>query len=68
MKLTAQDLLGFGVIDAIVPEPIGGAQRDHKALYREVDEALVRALLELRGMDADTLVAQRYERFREIGQ
>ena len=67
MKLTAKDLYGFGVIDEIVPEPVGGAQRDPKALYREMDEALVRALLELRGMDADALVAQRYERFRQIG-
>ena len=68
MKLTAKDLYGFGVIDEIIPEPAGGAQRDPQALYREVDEALVRALLELRGMDANALVAQRYDRFRRIGQ
>lgn len=67
MKLTAKDLYGFGVIDEIVPEPVGGAQRDPQALYRAVDDALIRALLQLRGMDAQALVAQRYERFRKIG-
>jgi acetyl-CoA carboxylase carboxyl transferase subunit alpha len=68
MKLTARDLLGFGVIDEIVPEPIGGAQRDPQALFSAVDEALVRALLELRGMTGDELLSQRYDRFRKIGQ
>ena len=68
MKLTAQDLLGFGVIDEIIPEPVGGAQRDVAALYRAADAAIVRALDALRDMDGEALMRQRYERFRRIGK
>jgi len=68
MKLTAQDLLGLGVIDEIVPEAVGGAQRDAEKLYRTLDTALCRALDSLTDMDGDALVAQRYDRFRRIGQ
>lgn len=68
MKLTAQDLYGFGVIDEIIPEPLGGAQRDVAALYSALDAALCRTLEALEGMNGEELLAQRYERFRKIGQ
>ena len=68
MKLTAQDLFALGVIEEIVPEALGGAQRDVPALMRTLDAALSRALDALSPMDADALVAQRYDRFRKIGQ
>ena len=68
MKLTAGHLLDFGVIDEIVPEAVGGAQRDIPALMRELDAAIARALSSLRGMDGDALTAQRYEKFRTMGQ
>ena len=67
MKLTAQDLLGLGVIDEIVPEAVGGAQRDAEKLYRTLDTALCRTLGSLTDMAGDALVAQRYDRFRRIG-
>ena len=56
LKLTAQDLLGFGVIDGIIPEAVGGAQRDTKTLFERIDRELLQALRALDGKDADTLV------------
>ena len=68
MKLTAQDLHGYGVIDEIISEPVGGAQRKPQAVFETLDEALSRYLDELRGMDADALIAARYDKFRHMGQ
>lgn len=67
MKLTAQDLERFGVIDGIIPEALGGAQRDPEALYKALDAALVRALSELEAMNGDELIAARYQKYRTIG-
>ena len=68
MKLTAQDLLSFGVIEEIIPEPLGGAQTDPKALFTHVELALDRALANLRKLNPAALQAQRYKKFRQIGQ
>ena len=67
LKLTAQDLLGFGVIDGIIPEAVGGAQRDTKTLFERIDRELFQALHALDGKDADTLVRERYAKYRRIG-
>lgn len=67
LKLTAQDLLGFGVIDGIIPEAVGGAQRDTKTLFERIDRELLQALRALDGKDADTLVRERYTKYRRIG-
>jgi acetyl-CoA carboxylase carboxyl transferase subunit alpha len=67
MRITAQDLLGFGVIDAIVPEPDGGAHTDHPAAAATLKDALVHALDELECQDLDALVARRNARFRAFG-
>ena len=67
LKLTAQDLLGFGVIDGIIPEAVGGAQRDTKTLFERIDRELLQALHALDGKDADTLVRERYAKYRRIG-
>ncbi len=67
LKLTAQDLLGFGVIDGIIPEAVGGAQRDTKTLFERIDRELLQALHALDGKDADTLVCERYAKYRRIG-
>ena len=64
MRLTAADMRGFGVVDEIVPEPLGGAQRDPQAVARALDAALVRQLSALRGLSRETLLAQRYARYR----
>ena len=67
LKLTAQDLLGFGVIDGIIPEAVGGAQRDTRTLFERIDRELLQALHALDGKDADTLVRERYAKYRRIG-
>jgi len=68
LKLTAQDLKRLGVIDEIVPEPLGGAHSDLEATYAKVDEAISRHLNELLAMSQDDLVEARYAKFRGMGQ
>jgi acetyl-CoA carboxylase carboxyl transferase subunit alpha len=68
MRITAQDLLRLGVIDAIVPEPLGGAHRDPQAAVVAAGEALEVQLGELGGTDAASLRAKRAEKFLAIGR
>jgi len=68
MKITAQDLTRLGVIDGIVPEPLGGAHRDPEAAVRAAGEALAVNLEELRGLDAEALRSQRADKFLAIGR
>jgi acetyl-CoA carboxylase carboxyl transferase subunit alpha len=67
LKLTAPDLLGFGVIDEIVKEPIGGAHTDPVEASRLLDEVLGRALAESAALDVDTRLELRYQKFRKMG-
>jgi len=67
MRITAPDLLRLGVIDAIVPEPVGGAHRDWEGAAGHLRDALRENLGELSGQSGDDLVAGRYEKFRRIG-
>ncbi len=67
MKITAKDLLRLGVIDAVVPEPPGGAHRDWEGAAANLRAALVEQLGELRTKSPDGLVRERYEKFRRIG-
>ncbi|WP_421847081.1 acetyl-CoA carboxylase carboxyltransferase subunit alpha [Novosphingobium sp.] len=67
MRITAQDLLALGVIDRIVPEPVGGAHRDGAAAAAALGKAITEELSALAGMPADTLRALRAERFLRIG-
>src|SRR5690242_90696 len=68
MKVTAQDLYKLGVIDAIVPEPLGGAHRDPAAAAVALGEAMHDALGELDGLDRDALRRQRRDKFLAIGR
>ena len=68
MKITAQDLIRFGVIDEIIPEPAGGAHRDPPAAIAATGEALAKALSELKGLDRDTVRRQRRDKFLNIGR
>jgi acetyl-CoA carboxylase carboxyl transferase subunit alpha len=68
MKITAQDLERFGVIDAIVTEPVGGAHRDPKAAIAATGEAIAQALAELKGLDRDAVRKQRRNKFLAIGR
>ena len=67
MKITAPDLLGFGIIDGIIPEPTEGAHTDHAAAARALRDALVAQLAELDDVDMGDLVSQRACRYRGIG-
>src|SRR5215475_9206419 len=67
MRITAPDLLRLGVIDGIVPEPVGGAHRDWEGAAGHLREALREHLRPLTSMSPDDLVAGRYEKFRRIG-
>ncbi len=68
MKITAQDLVRFGVVDAVVAEPTGGAHRDPAAAIAATGEAIDAALAELRGLDPATIVRLRREKFMAIGR
>jgi len=66
MKLTAQDLKGFNVIDDIIPEPVGGAHINPKAVYRTVSKYLTRELSKYSKMDENDISKHRYKKFRNI--
>jgi acetyl-CoA carboxylase carboxyl transferase subunit alpha len=68
MKITAADLDRFGIIDGIVPEPVGGAHRDPAATIAATGEAIAAALAELKGLGRDALRRQRREKFLAIGR
>lgn len=68
MKITAQDLLELGVIDVIVPEPVGGAHRDPKATAASLGRALDDELTVLAGKSAKVLRRLREDRFLSIGE
>lgn len=68
MKLTAQDLLDFGIIDRIIKEPIGGAHRDVDETAKSIKQSLVDELELLRNLDIKTLLNSRYEKFRRMGK
>jgi acetyl-CoA carboxylase carboxyl transferase subunit alpha len=68
MKITAHDMVRFGVIDAVVPEPIGGAHRDPAAAITAAGDAIHQALTALRALDRDGLRRQRREKFLAMGR
>jgi acetyl-CoA carboxylase carboxyl transferase subunit alpha len=68
LKITAPDLLELGLIDAIVPEPAGGAHNDHDRATALVDQALSQALAELSPLSVDERLDRRYDKFRGMGQ
>jgi acetyl-CoA carboxylase carboxyl transferase subunit alpha len=68
LRLTAPDLLDQGVVDEIVPEPLGGAHRDPAGAVAAVKDAVVRAFGELVELSGDALLRQRRDRFRRLGR
>jgi acetyl-CoA carboxylase carboxyl transferase subunit alpha len=67
LKLTAEELLKLGLIDAVICEPVGGAHEDADAAAQSLSHALVQALEGLSGLGPDQLVEQRYLKFRHMG-
>jgi len=68
MKITAQDMVRFGVIDTVVLEPTGGAHRDPPAAIAAAGEAIDNALSELRPLDRETVRRRRREKFLAMGR
>ena len=67
LRSTAQDNLALGLIDDVIPEPLGGAHRDHEKAAKAMSLALEKNLLELMEIDISELIKGRYERFRNVG-
>ena len=68
MKITAQDMLRFGVIDRILKEPVGGAHRDSAAMIANTGEAIAQTLSDLSHLDPDAIRRHRRQKFIDIGR
>ena len=68
IKLTSRDLARLGVIDEIIPEPPGGAHRDHREIANTLKTHLLRQLRMLQNLNSKELLDRRYDRFRRMGQ
>ncbi|HUS57787.1 MAG TPA: acetyl-CoA carboxylase carboxyltransferase subunit alpha [Planctomycetota bacterium] len=67
LKITANNLLKMGIADEIIPEPIGGAHRDHRQMASTLKSAIVRNIKELKTIPPDQLLTSRYDKYRKIG-
>lgn len=67
LRITAQHALENGVIDEVIPEPLGGAHRNYEAAALNVKDAIVRSLAALEKLSPNKLVEQRYKKFRQMG-
>jgi acetyl-CoA carboxylase carboxyl transferase subunit alpha len=67
LKMTARDLFRLRVIDTIIPEPLGGAHRDHRTMANTLKKYLLHDLRELRGLSIEDLLEQRYQKYRRMG-
>ncbi len=67
LRFTSKDLLEFGIVDTVIPEPLGGAHRDHHQMATRVKIYLMKALRELLALPTDRLLEDRYEKFRRMG-
>ena len=68
MKLTAQDLYADGIVEEVIPEPLGGAQRGRQLLFSRLDTAIAVHLTVLCKMSGKALADQRYKKYRRIGE
>jgi len=68
LKLSADDLLDIGIIDELIPEPMGGAHHDHVGSANNLKSTVNKHLLELDGIPKPDLLDQRYEKFRKFGE
>ncbi|MCK6418223.1 MAG: acetyl-CoA carboxylase carboxyltransferase subunit alpha [Alphaproteobacteria bacterium] len=68
LRLTAQDLLGFGLVDSIIPEPVGGAHRHREETIRRVGEAIESALIALTPWEAENIKESRAQKYLNFGR
>lgn len=67
LKFTSKDLHRMGVVDDVIPEPLGAAHRDHRAMAATLKSFLIRGFKSLSGLKPDELLDRRYNKFRKIG-
>jgi acetyl-CoA carboxylase carboxyl transferase subunit alpha len=67
LKFTSKDLLKLGVIDEVIPEPLGGAHRDHRQMANLLKMSLLSTLKRLQSLSLPDLLQKRYEKFRKLG-
>ncbi|MGV6814534.1 MAG: acetyl-CoA carboxylase carboxyltransferase subunit alpha [Phycisphaerales bacterium] len=67
LRLTAKDNLEFGIVDAVIEEPLGGAHRDHEAASALLEDWITTQFDELEAMDTNEMLEARYQRFRKLG-
>ncbi|NWF75769.1 MAG: acetyl-CoA carboxylase carboxyltransferase subunit alpha [Nitrospirae bacterium] len=67
LKMTANDLLNFKIIDGIIPEPLGGAHRDPEGMAKKIIEYILAAIEELSAKSINKLLEERYKKYRRIG-
>jgi acetyl-CoA carboxylase carboxyl transferase subunit alpha len=68
LRFTSKHLPGLDVVDAVIPEPLGGAHRDHQQMAIQIKQYLVSSLRELQEKSMEDLLADRYQKFRKIGR
>ena len=67
LKLSATDMLGNGLVDGIIPEPLGGAHHDPEVAYQNIKQAILSSLDELAGMDPEDRIGKRIDKFSRMG-
>ncbi len=67
LKLTAQHLKSFGIIDDIIPEPLGGAHREPQEIAKRIKSKIISTIEELKSFPIEELIKERYKKFRKIG-
>lgn len=67
LKITAHELLKMGIVDGIIPEPLGGAHRDYDATAKNIHQALIKELKPLKALPIQALLENRYQKYRTIG-
>jgi acetyl-CoA carboxylase carboxyl transferase subunit alpha len=68
LKLTSRHLIKLGVIDAIIPEPLGGAHRDPHTAGHSLEQYLAKTIRDLKRVKLENLIERRYEKFRNMGE
>ncbi len=67
LKLSATDMLGNGLVDGIIPEPLGGAHHDPEVAYQNIKQAILSSLDELADMDSEERISKRIDKFSRMG-
>ena len=68
LKLTGEHLIKFGIVDEVIPEPLGGAHKNPEQVAADLKSTILKYIQELSSLSLDELVEQRYAKFRSIGE